>query len=647
MFDCDSARKAAVEHETQMKGDLEFSLSILVLGKTGVGKSATINSIFGEKKAVIDAFEPATTCVEEIIDVIDGFKVKVFDTPGLRTSPTDESFNRKVLSSIKNLMQKSPPDVVLYVDRLDTQIGNINDLPLLRLVVSYLGSSIWRRSIVVLTHATSIPPDGPDGYPLSYEVFVAQKSRIVQQLISLSSGELLMNLSLMIPVSLVENHPFAKTNEHGELNGENWRLQLLFLCYSIKTLSKVSSLVTVQSPSNHRSLFGLKICSPALSYFLSSLLQPKGVDSDVELGYLSDSDEEGDIECDNLPLFRSLTKTEIANLSNDQQKAYFHEYDYRVKLLQKKQSREEIRRFKDSRNAKNAAPDETYMEGVPDQETISVPLPDMPLPPSFDGENPSYRYHFLETSSHLLARPVFDTHGWDHDCGYDGVLIEGKSDISSRFPAVISVQLTKDKKDFHIQLHSSIFSKHGDSGLTTAGLDVQTLGDKLTYTLKGKTKIKNFRNNKTAAGVSIAFVDKTTIYGLKIEDHLAVGKQLILMGNAGVVQSQDDAAYGVNLDLCTRDEDYPINQRETSVGLSIMRYRGDLICGCNLQSQFSVGRSSQVHVRAGLNNKLSGQICIKTSCSDQLQIAALAFLPIAKAIFKKIFHHSTQEDYSR
>ncbi|KAL0282320.1 UNVERIFIED_CONTAM: Translocase of chloroplast, chloroplastic [Sesamum radiatum] len=217
-------------------------------------------------------------------------------------------FNRSVLSSVKKFTKKSSPDVVLYVDRLDAQSRDLNDLPLFKTVTSALGSSIWRSAIVTLTHAASAPPDGPSGSPLSYEVFVSQRSHVVQQSIGHAVGDLrMMSPSLMNPVSLVENHPSCRKNREGQKilpNGQSWRPQLLLLCYSMKILSEASSLSKPQDPFDHRKLFGFRARAPPLPYMLSSMLQSRAhpklpsdqggenVDSDIDLDDLSDSDQE-------------------------------------------------------------------------------------------------------------------------------------------------------------------------------------------------------------------------------------------------------------------------------------------------------------------------------------------------------------------
>nr|KYP76839.1 hypothetical protein KK1_021100 [Cajanus cajan] len=643
MFSLEAAKETASQLEAEGRDDFDFSVNILVLGKAGVGKSATINSIFGETKTSINACGPATTAVKEIVGVVDGVKIRIFDTPGLKSSAFEQSFNAKVLSVVKKLTKKTPPDIVLYVDRLDLQTRDMNDLPMLRSITSALGSSIWRNVIVTLTHAASAPPDGPSGAPLSYDVFVAQRSHIVQQAIGQAVGDIrLMNPSLMNPVSLVENHPSCRKNRDGQKvlpNGQSWRPLLLLLCYSMKMLSDAGNISKTQESFDHRRLFGFRPRSPPLPYLLSWLLQSRTYpklpadqggadngDSDIEMADLSDSDlDDDEDEYDQLPPFKPMKKAQVAKLTREQQKAYLEEYDYRVKLLQKKQWREELRRMRELKK--------------------KVPLPDMALPPSFDSDNPAYRYRFLEPTSQLLTRPVLDNHGWDHDCGYDGVNIEHSLGIINKFPAAVTVQVTKDKKDFSIHLDSSVAAKLGENGSSMAGFDIQNIGKQLAYIVRGETKFKNLKRNKTAAGVTVTFLGENVSTGLKVEDQIAVGKRLVLVGSTGMVKSQTDSAYGANVEIRLREADFPVGQDQSSLSLSLVKWRGDLALGANLQSQISLGRSYKMAVRAGLNNKLSGQISVRTSSSDQLQIALVAILPIAKAIYKN-FWPGASENYS-
>uniref|UniRef100_A0A1D1XYP3 Translocase of chloroplast 159, chloroplastic n=1 Tax=Anthurium amnicola TaxID=1678845 RepID=A0A1D1XYP3_9ARAE len=654
-FSLENAKRKALQLEEDGNEPLNFSCNILVLGKTGVGKSATINSLFGEEKVHTNAFAPATSSVKEIVGVVDGIKIHVSDTPGLRPSVMDQTVNKRILTSIKKYTKKCPPDIVLYVDRLDTQTWDFNDLPLLRSITSILGSSIWFNAIVALTHASSAPPDGPSGSPISYEVFVDQRSRIVQHAIRQAAGD----MRLMNPVALVENHPSCRKNRGGERvlpNGLNWRTQMLLLCYSSKILSEANSLLKLQEPSPGK-LFGFRVRSPPLPFLLSSLLQSRAHpklaadhggdngDSDIDLGDLSDSDqEEEEDEYDQLPPFKPLRKAQVAKLTKEQRNAYFDEYDYRVKLLQKKQLKEELRRSKEMKNRRKAGWDESSFGDVADDydqdgapATIPVPLPDMVLPPSFDCDSPAYRYRFLEPTSQLLVRPVLDSQGWDHDCGYDGVSLEENLPLVGKFPAGVSVQITKDKKEFNIHLDSSIAAKHGESGSTLAGFDIQTVGKQLAYILRSETKFKNLKKNKIATGISVTFLGENIATGLKVEDQLLIGKRLGLVASGGAVRAQGDVAYGANLDMRLRDKDFPIGQDLSTLGLSLMRWRRDLALGANLQSQFSIGRSSKMAVRVGLNNKLSGQITVRTSTSEQLQIALMGILPIAISIYRSIW----------
>ncbi|RVW54529.1 Translocase of chloroplast 159, chloroplastic [Vitis vinifera] len=607
-FSLDTAKRRAMQLEAEGKDDLNFSLNILVLGKSGVGKSATINSIFGEQKALINAFEPATTTTRDL-----------------------------------------------------------NDLPLLRTITSSLGPSIWRSAIVTLTHGASAPPDGPSGAPLSYETYVSQRSHVVQQSIGQAVGDLrLMNPSLMNPVSLVENHPSCRKNRDGQKvlpNGQSWRPQLLLLSYSMKILSEASSLSKPQDPFDHRKLFGFRVRAPPLPYLLSWLLQsrthPKlsaeqggdNGDSDIDLDDLSDCEQEEDEdEYDQLPPFKPLRKSQIAKLSKEQRKAYFEEYDYRVKLLQKQQWREELKKMREIKKKGKVASDDYGYLGKMVIRIMEVQL--------------LCQFHCLIWSCHhplIVIIQLTGTGSWsllhsfwrdqfwtpmlDHDCGYDGVNLEQSLAILGQFPAAVSVQVTKDKKEFNIHLDSSAAAKHGENGSSMAGFDIQNIGKQLAYILRGETKFKILKKNKTAAGFSVTFLGENVATGFKVEDQFTLGKRLVLAGSTGTVRCQGDAAYGANLEVRLREADFPIGQDQSTLGLSLVKWRGDLALGANLQSQFSIGRSSKMAVRVGLNNKLSGQITVKTSSSEQLQIALVGIIPVVMAIYKAIWP-GVSENYS-
>nr|GFA42858.1 AIG1-like protein [Tanacetum cinerariifolium] len=108
-FSLDAAKQKAAELEAEGSDDLDFGLNILVIGKAGVGKSATINSIFGEDKTSISAFQPATGSVKEISGMVGGVPIRVFDTPGLKSSIMEQGYNRSVLASAKKFTKKNPP----------------------------------------------------------------------------------------------------------------------------------------------------------------------------------------------------------------------------------------------------------------------------------------------------------------------------------------------------------------------------------------------------------------------------------------------------------------------------------------------------------------------------------------------------------
>ncbi|XP_031272598.1 translocase of chloroplast 120, chloroplastic-like [Pistacia vera] len=653
-FSFDRASAMAEQLEAAGQEPLDFSCTIMVLGKSGVGKSATINSIFDEVMFNTDAFQMGTKKVQDVVGTVQGIRVRVIDTPGLLPSGSDQRQNEKILHSVKRFIKKTPPDIVLYLDRLDMQSRDFGDMPLLRTITEIFGPSIWFNAIVVLTHAASAPPDGPNGTASSYDMFVTQRSHVVQQAIRQAAGD----MRLMNPVSLVENHSACRTNRAGQRvlpNGQVWKPHLLLLSFASKILAEANALLKLQDtppgkPSTTRSR------APPLPFLLSSLLQSRphvklpeeqfgDEDSlDDELDESSESEDES--ELDELPPFKRLTKAQVAKLSRSQKKAYFDELEYREKLFMKKQLKEEKRRRKMMKKMAAAAQDlpSDYNDNVEEESggaaSVPVPMPDLALPASFDSDNPTHRYRYLDSSNQWLVRPVLETHGWDHDVGYEGINVERLFVVKNKIPVSFSGQVTKDKKDANVQMEMTSSLKHGEGKVTSLGFDMQTVGKDLAYTLRSETRFSNFRRNKATAGLSLTQMGDSLSGGMKVEDKLIVNKRFRVVMTGGAMTSRGDVAYGGSLEAQLRDKDYPLGRSLSTLGLSVMDWHGDLAIGCNIQSQVPIGRSTNMIARANLNNRGAGQVSIRFNSSEQLQLALIGLIPLLKKMFG--YHQQNQ-----
>ncbi|KAL2329090.1 hypothetical protein Fmac_022517 [Flemingia macrophylla] len=645
-FSFDRASAMAEQLEAAGQEPLDFSCTIMVLGKSGVGKSATINSIFDEVKFNTSAFHMGTKKVQDVVGTVQGIKVRVIDTPGLLPSWSDQRSNEKILHSVKNFIKKTPPDIVLYLDRLDMQSRDFSDMPLLRTITEIFGPSIWFNAIVVLTHAASAPPEGPNGTASSYDMFVTQRSHVVQQAIRQAAGD----MRLMNPVSLVENHSACRTNRAGQRvlpNGQVWKPHLLLLSFASKILAEANALLKLQDSPPGKP-YAARARAPPLPFLLSTLLQSRpqlklpeeqfGDEDSLEDDLDESSESDDETEQDDLPPFKPLTKAQLEKLSKAHKKAYFDELEYREKLLMKKQLKEERKRRKMMKkmaeSTKNQPMD--YSENVEEESggaaSVPVPMPDLSLPASFDSDNPTHRYRYLDSSNQWLVRPVLETHGWDHDVGYEGLNVERLFVVKDKIPLSFTGQVTKDKKDANVQMEIASSLKHGEGKATSLGFDLQTVGKDLAYTLRSETRFTNFRRNNATAGLSCTLLGDALSAGMKIEDKLVASKRFKLVISGGAMAGRGDIAYGGSLEAQLRDKDYPLGRFLSTLGLSVMDWHGDLAVGCNVQSQIPVGRHTNLVARANLNNRGAGQISIRLNSSEQLQIALIALVPLARKL---------------
>ncbi|GJT66471.1 translocase of chloroplast 120, chloroplastic-like protein [Tanacetum coccineum] len=603
-FSFERASAMAEQLEAAGQEPLEFSCTIMVLGKTGVGKSATINSIFDEVKFRTDAFQLGTKKVQDVVGTVQGIKVRVIDTPGLLPFWADQRKNQKILQSVKKFIQKSPPDIVLYLDRLD--MLSRDDMPILRTITDIFGQSIWFNAIVVLTHAASAPPEGPNGTATSYDMFVTQRSHVVQQAIRQAAGD----MRLMNPVSLVENHSACRTNRNGQ-----------------RVLPNAARLATWKAVCSQKS---------NTTFTLHSVNSFGDANDDALDDDIDESSDEETSEYDELPPFKRLTNAHVSKLSKEQKKSYYDELEYREKLFMKKQLKEEKkRRILMNWNTKifpTELTDNNVEEDSNAAATVPVAVQDMTLPASFDADNHTHRYRALDSANQWLIRPVLDPHGWDHDVGYEGINVEHLLALKEKIPVSFSGQVTKDKKYANLQMEVSSAMKHGKSKSTTVAFDMQTFGKEMSYSLRSETRFISYRKNKASAGLSATYFGDTLTGGVKFEDKLFINKRGELVVAEGAVIAHGDVAYGGSLKATLRDKAFPLCRFLSTIGLSVMDWHGDLALGWNAQSQIPIGRSTNLIGRVNLNNKGSGQVSVSLNSSDQLQIALAALVPLVSKL---------------
>ncbi|KAL6980951.1 Translocase of chloroplast [Sarracenia purpurea var. burkii] len=214
----------------KLKQENVNTLTILVMGKGGVGKSSTVNSIIGERVMAVSAFQSEGPRPVMVSRSRAGFTLNIIDTPGLVEGGY---VNDQALEIIKRFLLNKTIDVLLYVDRLDAYRVDNLDRQVVKAITDSFGKEIWRRGLVVLTHAQLSPPDG-----LSFEDFFSRRSEAILKVVRLGARIKKQDMQGSVPVVLVENSGRCNKNDCDEKilpNGTPWIPNL------VKTIADVVS----------------------------------------------------------------------------------------------------------------------------------------------------------------------------------------------------------------------------------------------------------------------------------------------------------------------------------------------------------------------------------------------------------------------
>jgi small GTP-binding protein len=132
---------------------LEKPITILIMGKTGVGKTSTLRKLLGKDVGKVDKFKPATMSVETYSLEMNGIKIKLIDTPGLCDGLKEERRDEKYIKRIQKKIVKKDVDVILYMTELKDSRVRRDEQDGIKIISESLGSNIWKNSIIVFTKA--------------------------------------------------------------------------------------------------------------------------------------------------------------------------------------------------------------------------------------------------------------------------------------------------------------------------------------------------------------------------------------------------------------------------------------------------------------------------------------------------------------
>ena len=132
--------------------EAQEGFTILLVGQTGVGKSTTINSMFGEVIDKTTNFRLETKSTAPFEGLYHNVKYTIYDIPDLgEWNINNQNVGEKYLSLVKE--QCFLPDILWYVLRLDDNRITATDANAFQLIHRNFEDAIWDRTMIVFTHS--------------------------------------------------------------------------------------------------------------------------------------------------------------------------------------------------------------------------------------------------------------------------------------------------------------------------------------------------------------------------------------------------------------------------------------------------------------------------------------------------------------
>jgi hypothetical protein len=170
------------------------TFSILLVGRTGTGKSSTINSLLGREAAPVGGVVPVTSKVDFFDCPINNAIVRLYDTPGLCDS-ANMSNDDAYISAIKDVLPLI--DLVLFVTPLNETRVTKDERIALRSLSAAVGKELWENMIIVFSFSNSKLPSNAE-----YSAFFKERSSAFREFVTEVSSDKVSN---SLPFLAIDN----------------------------------------------------------------------------------------------------------------------------------------------------------------------------------------------------------------------------------------------------------------------------------------------------------------------------------------------------------------------------------------------------------------------------------------------------------
>ena len=215
----------------------EAKFSLLITGKTGVGKSSLVNALVGAKVAKEGHKKVAGTPeVASYMVTKEKVNIRIWDSPGLEDGTgNDEKFLAEIESKITEKL-----DLVIFCLKMDDTRLNNNDTRTLKKLTETFGKNLWKNAVIALTFANKVEHPAWEDKKAYFLHDLSTWREVIQNF---------LREKLKLDPELVQSLPLVPTGYHRKPavlpSGTKWLPRFWTACYHVARKSTAFSLYRI------------------------------------------------------------------------------------------------------------------------------------------------------------------------------------------------------------------------------------------------------------------------------------------------------------------------------------------------------------------------------------------------------------------